>query len=57
MDEGSAQFFPGVRNDGVIVTSVKMPFTEEDKHVRKKAVHFSRRLLKEFSTKSGLCVV
>ena len=51
----------GVRNDDVIVTSVKMVFKEEDKHVisvlRKNKQYSSWRLLKEFRNKNGLGVV
>jgi len=45
----------GVRNDDVIVTSVKMLFTAEDKHVInvlcKDKQYSSRRLLKQFPSK------
>jgi len=51
----------GVCNDDVIVTSVKMLFTEKDKHVtsvlRKDKQYSSWRLLKEFSNRKWTSVV
>ena len=45
-----------VPNDDIIVTSVKMPFTEEDEHaikiLREEKQYSSRRLLNEFPSKN-----
>ena len=51
----------GVCNDDVTVTSVKMLFTEKDKHVisvlRKDKQYSSWRLLKQFSNRKWTSVV